>query len=151
MKRTPLWQDAATADLFSPAPGGRVVVKLDAQATQVIVDQFRGAHRHPMFVLLNHEGDLRQKKWRTVNRGVSLADSWPEAMKRARDEGLVIYNARSKKAMRPVWYQVPEARTETNMQLEPVRLIPHSATLDQNADKLPVTARLFHIEGTSSE
>lgn len=122
--------------MFEPAPGGRIVVKLDEVATRTIIDCWRGSKdTASLFVLLIQEGSLR-------TAGPHLYPDWVTALRVASEEALVIYNARSKKACRVVWHHPPPLRTPKNFQIEPVRLVPHAETLKNNPPR-NANARLF--------
>jgi hypothetical protein len=116
-----------------------MVVKLDEQATYTIIKNHRGKEAPARFILLLMEGSLR-------TQGPYVADNYLDAITIARDEPLVIYNARSKKAFRLVWRGPKETRMWGNREIEPVRLVPHEPTIKKyplrNSD-----ARLFYLEG----
>ena len=130
-----MWKTAA--GVYAPAPGGRMVVDLDSITTATIASFHRSKrHKEPMYVLLTLEGELR--------KALHYTSSWPEALEWGREENLIIYNARSKKAFRCVWLVPPEGRSLKNMTYEEVKLRPHEDTYFKT---LPaVNAKLFDIE-----
>lgn len=132
----PRWKRDKT--YFTPSLGGRRTCQLSANATQFLIDRICGRNsKSPTFILIEPEGDIRLG-------GVQVFEDWVMAVKIALDEGVYIYNARTKKCSRPVWAVVLEERDFMNMTFEPVRLIADKKTY---AEKLPkVTSRLFALE-----
>lgn len=130
------WNSGRTAQNYSPSPGGRAVVRLSVPATKVIIEHYRGKDsKDSAYLLINPEGMVRQKAKKTFT-------SWPLAVKVALDEGLYIYNARTKKTSRPVW-QLEDAgeRTFDNMLFESVHCVPHQKTYDKMLPRK--TSRVF--------
>lgn len=124
---------------FKPSPAGRRVCQLSPLATSFLIQNLCGRNsKGAAFILIEPEGDVRLG-------GVQLFEDWLLAVKVALDEGVYIYNARSKKCSRPVWL-VPdlEDRRFTNMTYEVVRLLPDRGTYN---DELPrINTRLFSVE-----
>lgn len=123
---------------FSPAAGGRMVANMDGHSTALLAAMHRGKNNpNKAYVLITPEGTLRQTGDKTVK-------TWEEAVKIALEEGIFIYNVRSKKCSRPVWICKPEDRTPMNMTFEEVKLIPDEKTY---FDTLPLArAKIFHID-----
>jgi hypothetical protein len=126
-------------EYFSPSPAGRRTCKLSAATTEFLIKNLRGRNsKKAAYVLIEPEGDARLG-------GMQVLVNWTLALKVALDEGVYIYNARSKKCCRPIWNHPLDERTLRNMTFEPVRLIADRKTYD---DKIPkVNTRLFDIEG----
>lgn len=123
--------------MFEPAAGGRIVVQLDEETTRAVAESWRGRASPARFVLFTTEGLLK----------AAAVDSWQEAVNLAREEALVIYNARSKKSSRVVWRVPFGQRTSTNSDFEAVRLVPHRKTLEQFYPNRK-GARLFENEAS---
>lgn len=122
---------------FSPSLAGRRTCALSPAATQFLIDNIKGRNsKQPSFILIEPEGDIR-------HGGIQLFQDWFMAVKIALDEGVYIYNVRTKKCSRPVWAEGTEERTFENMIFEPVRLVPDQKTYDEKLPK--VTSRLFAI------
>lgn len=130
-----MWQ--MPVGVYGPAAGGRLVVQLEGLTTAIIASVHRGKHsKLKTYILLTFEGSPRPVQ--------HLFDDWNEALQTAREENLVIYNARTKKAFRCIWLVEPEKRTLNNMTFEEVALVPEEKSY---FDTLPaVNARLYNIE-----
>jgi hypothetical protein len=125
-------------EYFLPSLAGRRVCRLSADATQFLIDNLVGRNsKSPTFILIEPEGDVRMG-------GVQIFEDWFLAVKVALDEGVYIYNARTKKTSRPVWAAELDERTFQNMTFEPVRLVADEKTYNEKLPK--VTTRLFAEE-----
>jgi hypothetical protein len=136
-ERNPRWK--MDLSYFQPVSAGRCVCHLSPVATKFLIDNLCGRHsKNPAFILIEPEGDVRLG-------GIQVFEDWLLAVKVALDEGVYIYNARSKRCCRPVWSVVDiEDRSFVNMTYEAVRLIPDQDTYDK---ELPtVRTRLFALE-----
>ncbi len=123
---------------FTPALAGRPLCQLSAKATQFLIDNICGRNsKTPTFILIEPEGDIRIE-------GMKILSDWLVAIKIALDEGVYIYNARTKKCCRPVWAAEIDDRNFNNMTFEPVRLVADKKTYDEKLPK--VTSRLFAQE-----
>lgn len=123
---------------FTPSLGGRRTCQLSASATQFLIDRICGRNsKSPTFILIEPEGDVRIG-------GVQVFEDWFMTVKIALDEGVYIYNARTKKCSRPIWAVELDERDFMNMTFEPVRLIADKKTYDEKLPK--VTSRLFALE-----
>lgn len=125
-------------EYFTPSPAGRRICTLSGGATQVLIDHLCGRNsKSPTFILIEPEGDIRIG-------GMQVFNDWTIAIKIALDEGVYIYNARTKKCCRPIWAVELDERNFMNMTFEPVRLVADKKTYDE---KLPrVNSRLFALE-----
>ena len=124
------WKDKPTFENYTARPTARLVVQLDHEATQLLIEAHRGRNsQDPLYVLIHREGNLRgpvQKVGEHQDGETEyLTKRWDWAVSYALDEGLVIYNARSKKCSRPVWRDTLLAfeRKLDALQLEPVKLV----------------------------
>ncbi len=133
-----VWQMVEFAGNYAPEPAGRRVIRLDEIATGLLASIHRGRNsKFPMYAWINWEGDVRRRQ-------PLIIDDWEEALTVGLNENLCIYNARSKKACRPIWRHPAPERTLQNMTFEEVRLIPHEKTYFHT---LPaVNAKIFEIE-----
>lgn len=127
-----IFQDPQFADYFTPQ-GGRMTLKLDDEATAALTHHYRGKNtKGHLYILLTCEGGL-DPNW-------PIEHSWDKVVTRAVEAQLVVYSTRSKRAVRPVWYQEPGGRTRENCSWERVRLLPVQRVID--AAGLPVNARV---------
>lgn len=125
-------------EYFKPSTAGRRTCRLSPTATEFLITNLRGRNsREPAFILIEPEGDVRLA-------GVQIFSEWAQAVRLALDDGLYVYNARTKRCSRPVWSPAIEERTIANMTFEAVKLLPDQRVYDE---KLPrVTSRLFAQE-----
>lgn len=137
-KIIPIWQQPEFASNYDPSPAGRRIVQLTEVATGLLASIHRGRNnKYPMYAWINWEGDERRISPKTH-------PDWEHAVDVALNENLCIYNARSKKSCRPVWYLPAADRTRQNMTFEEVRLLPHEKTYFHT---LPaVNAKVFKID-----
>jgi hypothetical protein len=138
------WQDKQHAKFYTASERGYELVQLDEAATKAIVEAHRGRkNKQALYLLLTPGGGLRED-----GRAYSTND-YKKALSLALREELYIYNARSKKCFRPIWYpQIPvDKRTADNMCFESVRCTLQNAVLalENYADgrKVAVTAKFL--------
>jgi hypothetical protein len=110
-------------------------VRLDPEATRSLLQarcsygQLRpgGARWGATYRLFTCEGSLRRS-------GPLAVGEWMTAVEAAAREQLVIYNGRSHRASRPVWWSEPKDRTLSNSGFSAVTLFLHSPTYHHEAN-----------------
>lgn len=132
------WGPLGRPEEFEPSPAGRRACRLSPEATQFLIDRLQGRNsKEAALILIEPDGDVRRGE-------AKVFDDWLTALKLSLDEGLYIYNTRTKRSSRAIWYAEPGDRTLANMSFEIVKLVPDKKTYDARIPR--ITTRLFALE-----
>jgi hypothetical protein len=144
------WKDPQHEKYFHHSLELREPLMLDPEATQAILDSYRArtAKKH-LYVMLTPEGGLRPEPEVDPGREGWWVDSWPDALRMAAVERLLIYNARSKKCSRPVWSSLTAIadRTLESATFEQIHCIPAGKVMDRwmRGHNSRSNARIFEL------
>lgn len=118
------WQRQGAGDDYAPSPSSLRVLELSERATKEVYDQCATKDDpESRFVLLGMDGMLHSEGY--------LYKNFENAVKVAMQENLAIFSARTRRAVRVVWYQEQRPmRTRKNCTFEVVILQPHPAAMD---------------------
>lgn len=133
------WTQPTWFKQYAASEAGRLVVQLTKEGTEAVMAAYRSRNStKACYVLIDFHGDVRPEN--------PICELWHEAVMAALHEWRFIYNARSKKASRPIWSAdfSPADRTLDSLLFEPVRVLPHGPTYDTLLKMK--NSRIFHIE-----
>lgn len=123
--------------MFDAYPAFPLRVHLTALTTREVLNEtLARCNPESRYLLIDRNGMFREEGYRFMH--------WGNAVKFATAEALIIYNARSKKASRPVWHQ-PQylQRKLAERSFEQVLLIPYLPAV-QSRDMRRVR-QIFHL------